>query len=360
MLVINGKKSVNNPERISWSPPYTWSTIIPTVRRQESIEGAIIGCALGESIASLSLSKRARLASNPSAFEPGKLFPSHRTEGMLVTIQSLLLSQAMSEIFVMHLKNRLGWYQYFQPIALAKKLIGSLTGSNKFSAIVGDDPLTRAVVLSVLMQGHHDGALSWVQDSTQMSFSNRWVTQASFLVATAAQVAQSQRTRYESKVCELLEDLKLATRSKEIEQRLESLIQAKEQGLSVLQASQILGGNAYWQDHLVDNALLAIYTYVLHPNRIELGFGELSQLRGNLSGVMSLYGALSTIHTSVQSVPSNWRERLTLYPYSGAWLQQCVDRCGDWPHGPEDIQATLCLPSHWFGQLLRNLRRGFL
>ncbi|MFM7926495.1 MAG: hypothetical protein ACKO9Q_02185 [Pirellula sp.] len=260
----------------------------------------------------------------------------------------------------MHLKSRLGWYQLTQPIAYAKKLVGSLTGSNRFSAKLGDDPLARAVVLSVLMQGHHDGALSWIQDLTQMSFSNRWVTQASFLVATAAQVAQLQRTRYETKVCELLEDLKLATGSKEIEQRLESLIQAKEQGFSVLQASQLLGGNDRWQDHLVDNALLAIYTYVRYPTRIEDGLGELSQLSGNLRGVMSLYGALSTIHTSVSSVPAKWQERLALYPYSSAWIQQCVDRCVDWPHGPEDIQATRCLPSHQLGQLIRNIRRGCL
>ncbi|MFM8400009.1 MAG: hypothetical protein ACKOAH_19450, partial [Pirellula sp.] len=53
MLMISGKKSVNNSERISWSPPYAWSTIIPSVRRQESIEGAIVGCAIGESIAGL-------------------------------------------------------------------------------------------------------------------------------------------------------------------------------------------------------------------------------------------------------------------------------------------------------------------
>lgn len=359
MLVINGKKSVNSPDRISWSTPYAWSTIIPAVRRHESIEGAILGCAFGESIARLSVSKRARLSADPGGFELGKLMPSHRTEGMLLTIQSVLLSQAMPEHFVMHLGQRLKWYQRFQPIAYAKKLVGSLTGSNKFNAVLGDDPLVRAVVLSVLMQGHHDGALSWVQDSTQMSFANRWVTQASFLIATAAQVAQFQRTRYEARVSELLEDLKSATGSKEIEQRLGALIQAKEQGLSVLQTSQILGGNACWQDHLVDNALLAIYTYVLHPDRIEEGLGELSQLRGDLRGVMSVYGALATIHSSVSSVPSKWQERLSLYPYSNAWVQQCVDRCGDWPHGPEDIQATRCLPSHRIGQLIRNLRRGF-
>ncbi|MFM7931759.1 MAG: hypothetical protein ACKO9Q_28955, partial [Pirellula sp.] len=90
--MISGKKSVSNPERISWSPPYAWSTIIPSVRRQESIEGAIVGCAIGESIAGLSRSKRARFVAKPTAFEPSRLVPSHGTEVMLVTVQSLLLS----------------------------------------------------------------------------------------------------------------------------------------------------------------------------------------------------------------------------------------------------------------------------
>ncbi|MFM7926494.1 MAG: hypothetical protein ACKO9Q_02180, partial [Pirellula sp.] len=72
------------------------------------------GCAIGESIAGLSRSKLSRFVAKPTAFEPSRLVPSHGTEGMLVTVQSLLLSQAMSEIFVMHLKSRLGWYQLTQ------------------------------------------------------------------------------------------------------------------------------------------------------------------------------------------------------------------------------------------------------
>ncbi|MFM8573890.1 MAG: ADP-ribosylglycohydrolase family protein, partial [Pirellula sp.] len=290
MLEINAKKSVDNPERIAWSSPYAWSTIIPAVRRQESIEGAFIGCALGESVARLSRTKRARITNDPQGTDPGRLVPSHRTEGMLVTVQAVMLSQAMSEQFVSYLSQRLGWYRRLQPIAFARSVWQSLSDRKNISASFGDDPLVRAVTLSVLMQGHHDGALGWVQESTQMSYSNRWVTQASFLVATAAQVAQMQRTPHEAKVSELLDDLKAATGSKEIEQRLDALIDAKKQNLSVRSTSKILGGKDRWQNHVVDNALLAIYTYVRHPDKIASGLGELAELEGDLQGVMSIYG----------------------------------------------------------------------
>jgi hypothetical protein len=217
----------------------------------------------------------------------------------------------------------------------------------------------RALVLSVIMQGHHDGALDWIQESTQISYANRWVTQASFLVATATQIAQFQRTAHQASVSGLLEDLKAATGSKEIENRIDALIDAKSQNRSVLQASKILSGKDRWQDHLVDNALLAIYGYVRYPDCIEEGLRDLSQLRGDLRGVMPIYAALATVHCSVGKIPSRWVERLSLYPYSNQWVQQYVDRCADWPHGPEDIQATRCLPSHLTGQWIRNLLRGF-
>jgi hypothetical protein len=169
---------------------------------------------------------------------------------MLVTVQAVMLSQAMSEQFVSYLSQRLGWYRRLQPIAFARSVWQSLSDRKNISASFGDDPLVRAVTLSVLMQGHHDGALGWVQESTQMSYSNRWVTQASFLVATATQVAQLQRTPHEAKVSELLDDLKAATGSKEIEHRLDALIDAKNQNLSVRSTSKILGGKDHWQNHV--------------------------------------------------------------------------------------------------------------
>lgn len=371
MLEIHSTKSLSttgalsNTGRVAWSRPYAWSTIIPSVRRQESIEGALIGCAIGESIGRLGRSKQVRLRSELSSkplgnIDPGILAASHRTEGFLVSIQAVLLSQAMSENFESHLSQRLAWYQRFQPTAYVGGLIRSLRGRSETTAKLGDDPLVRALALSVLMQGHHDGALSWVQDSTQMTFGNRWVTQASFLIATAAQVAQFHRTAHQISTSNLLKDLRAATGSQEVQQRLDALVDAMEADQRALSASRILGCEDHrWKDHLVDNALLAIYTYARHPGSIQTGLAELLELRGNLQGVLSLYAGLATIHSGVQGLPSLWTDRLSLYPYSSAWVQGYVDRCADWPHGPEDIQATRCLPSHPIGQFVRNLCRGF-
>ena len=371
MLEIRSTKSLSTTgslsktTRAAWSRPYAWSTIIPSVRRHESIEGALIGCAIGESIGRLGRSKQVRLRSALNSkplgnIDPGVLVASHRTEGFLVGIQAVLLSQAMSEKFQSHLSQRLAWYQRFQPTAYVGGLIQSLLGRSQTAAKLGDDPLIRALALSVLMQGHHDGALSWVQDSTQISFGNRWVTQASFLIATAAQVAQFHRTDHQISTSSLLKDLRSATGSQEVQQRLDALIEALEAGETAVSASRILGCEDHrWEDHLVDNALLAIYTFARYPDAIDKGLAELLELRGNLQGVLALYAGLATVHSGVQGLPSLWTDRLSLYPYSSAWVQQYIDRCVDWPHGPEDIQATRCLPSHPIGQFVRNLCRGF-
>lgn len=351
--------------RVAWNRPYAWSTIIPSVRRQESIEGAFIGCAIGESIGGLGRSKQSRLRSElcskpPGEIDPGVLVASHRTEGMLVSVQAVLLSQAMSENFQSHLSERLAWYQRLQPTAYLGGFVNSLLGRSQSTAKLGDDPLVRALALSVLMQGHHDGALSWVEDSTQLTFGNRWVIQASFLIATAAQVAQFHRTSHQISTANLLKDLRSATGSQEIQQRLDALIEAQEADETADSASRILGCKEHrWKDHLVDNALLAIYTFARHPDAIHRGLAELLELRGNLRGVLSLYAGLATVQSGVQGLPGLWPDRLSLYPYSSAWVQQYTDRCVDWPHGPEDIQATSCLPSHPVGQFVRNLCRGF-
>ena len=377
MLEIHPTKSLSNTVspsktespsktgRVAWNRPYAWSTIIPSVRRQESIEGALIGCAIGESIGGLGRSKQARLRSElcskpPGQIDPGTLVASHRTEGMLVSVQAVLLSQAMSENFQSHLSERLAWYQRLQPTAYLGGFVNSLLGRSQSTAKLGDDPLVRALALSVLMQGHHDGALSWVEDSTQLTFGNRWVIQASFLIATAAQVAQFHRTPHQISTANLLKDLRSATGSQEIQQRLDALIEAQEADETADSASRILGCKEHrWQDHLVDNALLAIYTFARHPDAIHKGLAELLELRGNLQGVLSLYAGLATVQSGVQGLPGLWPDRLSLYPYSSTWVQQYTDRCVDWPHGPEDIQATRCLPSHPVGQFVRNLCRGF-
>ena len=377
MLEIHATKSPSNTVspsktespsktgRVAWNRPYAWSTIIPSVRRQESIEGALIGCAIGESIGGLGRSKQARLRSElcskpPGQIDPGVLVASHRTEGMLVSVQAVLLSQAMSENFQSHLSERLAWYQRLQPTAYIGGFVNSLLGRSQSTAKLGDDPLVRALALSVLMQGHHDGALSWVEDSTQLTFGNRWVIQASFLIATAAQVAQFHRTSHQISTANLLKDLRSATGSQEIQQRLDALIEAQEADETADSASRILGCKEHrWQDHLVDNALLAIYTFARHPDAIHKGLAELLELRGNLQGVLSLYAGLATVQSGVQGLPGLWPDRLSLYPYSSTWVQQYTDRCVDWPHGPEDIQATRCLPSHPVGQFVRNLCRGF-
>jgi hypothetical protein len=361
-LARRGKgKSVELAEggaRAGWDAPYSWSTIIPSRRRQESIEGVLIGCAIGEGLARLPWRRRLDLG----AYR-GLLCPGSRTDEMIITIQSLLLSQAATENFCRNLEKRMVWYRRSSPLLWMVRGLGrgvrKLAGGSGLVDFPGSDPLVRAMVLSVVMQGHHEGVLRWVHKSTQMS--DRWgeVTQAAMVVATAAQCAQFHQTAYAVGPVEMLGSLSEAVESRDLRLQLQGLGSGVLDGLEIREMVKRMGGEGRWRDDLVGNALLGVYTYARHLGDLRGGMEELLGIPGDLRGVASIFGGLGAIHSGVAGIPGDWRGALRLYPYGEEWVQGYVDRCLDWPHGPDDIQETMPLPSHPLGQLIRNFRRMF-
>ncbi len=344
--------------RVGWDAPYSWSTIIPSRRRQESIEGVLIGCAIGEGLARLPWRRRLGLGAYRGVLRPGS-----RTDEMIITIQSLLLSQSATENFCRNLEKRMVWYGRSWPLSWMVRGVGGLVcglfGRGNKGAFPGSDPLVRAMVLSVVMQGHHEGILRWVHKSTQMS--DRWgeVSQAAFLVATAAQCAQFHQTAYAVGPEEMMESLSGAAESRDLRLQLEGLGRGITGGLSIREMVKGMGCEGRWRDDSVGNALLGVYTYARHLGDLRGGMEELLGIPGDLRGVASVFGGLGAIHGGVSGIPGDWRGALSLYPYGEEWVQGYVDRCLDWPHGPDDIQETMPLPSYPVGQLIRNFSRLF-
>lgn len=232
-------------------------------------------------------------------------------------------------------------------------------GSSGLGDFSGSDPLVRAMVLSVVMQGHHEGVLRWVQKSTQMS--DRWgeVTQAAFVVATAAQSAQFHQTAYAVGPVEMLGSLSEAAESGDLRLQLQGLGRGVMEGVEIREMVKRMGCEGRWRDDSVGNALLGLYTYARHLGDLRGGMEELLKIPGDLRGVASVFGGLGAIHSGVAGIPGDWRGGLSLYPYGEEWVQGYVDRCLDWPHGPDDIQETMALPSYPLGQLIRNFSRAF-
>lgn len=344
--------------RGGWDAPYSWSTIIPSRRRQESIEGVLIGCAIGEGLARLPWRHRLRLRGYKGVLRPGS-----RTDEMIITIQSLLLSQAATENFCRNLEKRMVWYGRSWPLTWMFSGVGRsvrrLVGRSYTGDFPGSDPLVRAMLLSVVMQGHHEGILRWVHKSTQMS--DRWggVSQAAFVVATAAQCAQFHQTAYAVRPVEMLDSLSEAAESRDLRLQLKGLGRGITEGLSIREMVKGMGCEGRWRDDSVGNALLGLYAYARHLGDLLGGMEELLGIPGDLRGVASVFGGLGAIHSGVAGIPQEWRGALSLYPYGEEWVQGYVDRCLDWPHGPDDIQETMPLPSYPVGQLIRNFSRIF-
>jgi hypothetical protein len=337
---------VSGAGRIGWESPFSWSTIVPSMRRQESIEGVLLGCAIGEGLGGLSKRWRRDVVRYRGGLRSG-----YRAEGMIVTIQSLLLSQAATENFCRNLSRRLGWYRWSMPVRT------SISRWFTRGGFAGNDPLVRAMLLSVVMQGHHEGVLRWVHKSTQLTHRDGLNTQGSFLVATAAQCAQFHGTKYSVEPAKLLGRLAQATQSRELSQRLNALQHRLDKGDELREVVVSLGVKGGWRDHLIGNALLGVYVYAKHSEGMLEGMQELLRLPGNLGGVAAIYGGLVAVHGGCKGIPPGWLEGLSMYPYSDGWVQGYVDRCLDWPHGPEDIQDTAALPSYPIGQFFRNLAR---
>lgn len=334
--------------------PVAWSTIIPTKLRQEAIEGLLLGCAVAEAMSLqysvLSARTKHRMRRDPvGVLTSMQAMPGDRTHSVVMAVQSLLTSKADIKPFIAKLQSRLSWYRSTHPIRL---ILGRFSGSMR--AELANDPMIRSALLSVVLQGHHESARTWIAHSTKFGSSDDVVLRASMLVAMAAQCAQVLRTNHPFDPQQLLPFMADHVGDDSLRGSLLRLDQMLVQRASVNRAARALGCRRGVRDHLVENALLAIYTFCLHSTSYRLGIEAVVRLPGNTTGIASLAGCLLGAAGGVRSIPESWRDRVSMQPYSEAWIAEYVERVHDWPHGPEDIQATASLPALPFGQLGRN------
>ena len=341
--------------------PISWSTIIPTARREEAIAGVLLGGATAEALSQVhrTLDRKTALGRLRHSKEfrlPPRAWPNHRTHTQLMTIQSVLRSRAGVDDFADALRRRLKWYRLSQPIrSIASWIYRTVTQSrNHLIASYGNDPMVRASLLSVVLQGHNDSALRWVQRSTLLSSHDDNVCQAAMLVAIAAQIVQMDRTRYAVSNQEIFPMLLRATKDEGITARLEMLEKLFKDRCSLTKAAASLGYPNGLNGNMVDSALIAIYAWARVPESYERCITQILRLGGNTATAATIAGCLCGIQHGVQGIPERWLERITLFPNETSWVERYVERIRDWPHGPEDIQKASSLPTMPIRQLIRN------
>lgn len=342
----------------------SWRWVASSSRREKSVEGMILGCAIGEALAIPRdrMPRRRALkifGATPIRFQfqPGVGVPAERTHGLLMAIQAMLESRADYRAFGRKLQRRLSWYRISFPIrALGRTLRPALASTERIVMPRGlaSDPLIRSVSISLLIQGSQH-ALPWIEQSARISTRDSRADGSCLLIAHATQLAQMMDpSETPLSPIDAFTKLEGTTEDDELRKGLEKLRGCWKQGLSVGRAAKSMG----WGDGIPSDlraiALIAIYAWLRHPNRFRFAVERTVLLGGECSAAAALVGALSGTTLGKRGIPPEWLKRIRLFPHDKDWREDLINRVKDWPHGVEDIQKARSQPSRILGQLLRN------
>ncbi len=349
------------------SSPLPWNRAVATHRREHATDGLLLGCAVAEalSLARNDLHPRVALklfGRNPLGyqFQPSVGVTSHRTHLLLMTFQALLQSKTDPKIFAPNLRKRIAWYQrafLFRHAYTHLKRVGTsirkMRFDNSMTAGLADDPLIRAVTMSIMLQGVADSSTTWFQLSTGISHSDPRALCASTLVGFAGQLAQMV-SQQDFKSTEILNRLIDVTDEETLKASLVDLRDALAKNLTVSQVARRFG----WKDGIPNNlrafATIGIYAWLRHPKNFRTCVERTILLGGSCSGAAVIAGALSGISLGPKAIPSEWRRKVSISPHTNQWKEFLIERVKDWPHGVEDIHRTRALPSMVCGQIVRN------
>jgi len=363
-LRLSHKRTSNGPKPKSASP-FRWNTIVPTQRRERATEGLLLGCAIGEALALPRDNLHPRVAlklfgRNPLhyRFQPGTGITSHRTHGLLMSFQAILRSKTDPQIYATNVSRRIGWYQRGFPIRHFMIHLGRLLGVGKRSDDsmnfgLADDPLIRSLVVSVSIQGTGDSATSWFQKNVSVSHADPRVLHACTLVGHAAQLAQMIDPK-EFDPANVLEQLIQTTDEPTLNGMLIQLRTGLKKNRSLAFVATEFGWDAGIPSNVFATAIIGIYGWLRHHDRFRYTVERTILLGGACAGAASIAGGLSGILLGKRGIPSEWIDRLSLYPHGNEWQERLIERIKDWPHGADDIQRVTSLPSMILGQLLRN------
>lgn len=344
--------------------PISWETIVPARRRERTLEGVLVGCGVAEAVAHLASCRYRKRAMRTANRLLGPdidlgMMPDHRFHSMIFTIQALLCSRASINRFASQLSWRLRCYQLCRPFFLTWLQLNRILHPRTDSALsssLGNDPLPRAAILSVVLQGHSHGGMRWVHRSTVSTHRDGLVAHAAMLVAIAMQRAQMTGSDFEIQRDDCLNLLMEATHIPELRERLIALSSLLAQDQSLESAAELLGFKDCMAPSLVDSALLGIYSWLHHEGDYRSAVEEVVMLGGDSISAAMVAGALAGAELGVEAIPRDWIERTSMVPYERGWRERYIERLRDWPHGPEDILRTRPLPVMRLRQVLRNIQ----
>ena len=353
-------KEVRKTDLISWS----W--VASSSRRENALEGLLLGCAVGEALAlardGYSRRQAIRLfGASPARFKfiPNVGFPGERFHSVIMTIQAMLASRASHREFAKKLSVRRRWYVVGSPArATVRMLRPAFTAKPDEIPVprrlIGD-PLPRAAAISLMIQGSQSGE-PWVDISTALTVNGKGAADVSLLVAQAVQLAQMldpAEPRFSP--LDAIETLIYETSDPVLRKYLLHLRTCLENRYSLARASRSLGWKRGVPYDLRAIAVMAIYAWLRHPFRFRFAVERAVFLGGASAAVGAIAGCLSGVTLGKRGIPNEWLKLVTLYPHDRQWQDELIERVKDWPHGVEDIQNAKAEQTFVLGQLARNI-----
>lgn len=358
------KEPVQRPTR---SSPLPWNRAVPTHRRERATEGLLIGCAVAEALSLSRNELHPRVAlkmfgRNPLGFQfqPGVGVTSHRTHSLMMSFQALLQSKTDPKIFASNVKKRIAWYQraflFRHTYTHAKRIASRLSKSqfdNSMTIGLADDPLIRAMAMSIVLQGVADSATTWFQLSAGISHADPRALHVSTLVGYAAQLAQMTSLE-EFDSLAVLNRLIDVTDEPTLNGALLKLRDALTKKQSLTKVARRFGWREGIPNSMFASATVGIYAWLRHPKRFRNCVERTILLGGSCSNAAAIAGGLSGISLGRKAIPPDWLKGVSLLPHTNQWQEMLIERIKDWPHGVEDIHKTRALPSMLWGQIARN------
>lgn len=344
--------------------------MLTSQQRYQSIQGLLMGLAIGDALAQPPLGRSSKAALR----RLGKFRPlryrfwyeglySDDTQFALMAGQAILQSRSTSELFHKAFRRRLKWYVLSLPPGLSINTflsgikcwfswLGIAAGRHN----LGNSPTTRSMLLGVVLHNTGHRYQVWARDSAAITHQHPLVIDAAGVLATAGQIAGVTSGGTVNKTA-ALEMLIKASKEPELKVALTRLLPMLEARLSPRRAAKELGWSRGMTKHILPTTVMAIYCFLRFPASFERAVKSALLLAGHNDALVATVGGLIGAHVGVQKLPEQLHDFLGDWPHNREWIESLATRLSDWPHGVDDLLVAPGLPSYSLLQVIRNLVR---
>ncbi len=341
-----------------------------TQNRLDSIEGLLLGVAIGDSLgfAREGLSRRTALRMFGRSPLKYTLWPraglySDDTQLMLLAAQSVVCSRSDSETFLTVFRRRLAWYAVSLPVGVGQatwlaglKYWVSWLGVPGACWSAGNGPATRSMLISLALYRTGHRTWKWVHDSARVTHSHPHTSDACGVLALLAEIAATNRPgKLDTQAA--LQRIMQTSQIVMLRERLEELAPMLEAKRSPSYVARHFGWQHGISGYIIPSVIMAAYCFLRYPTDYRRCVEAAILLGGDTDSVGAIAGGLVGSHIGKSNLPKDLVKQLSDWPHDREWMHDMALRLTHWPHGVDDILTAPSLRSHPFSQLLRNIIR---